>query len=450
MRGKRALNSVLMGFIVSLMFTSLTAFLQQEAAAQESPQSHFRFSHLNWVPTGNPNEVEFEIFQAVRRDGACGPGPFTGPGGLPGIGDICIENQGPTIFEFGDATDTGTVRLEVVSIDVAGNWLYGRVIDPNTGDNWIHTYNGPGPWTAFIDRVARTGLELNNPNSNYRISTLVDLNNPPQPNQSPISTTSPIIQCPVGLCTYPIPAADADGDVLRFRLSTGAESGVNTQPGAGGSNGCANALTIATNTGVVTWDTTGCSLGLYSNSIFIEEKNSATAAAHGHVMVDYLIEVTQNPNQSPHFEVPPMSPSGTNFILQVGDPFSTPVECEDPDGADSVTLGNLGLPAGASVSAQVGTNPGSQTFSFTPLGTGVEIVQFTCQDNNGNNAIPHSYTFNIVSGGGSPVGGTMIPIDTTALIIAGASTNGFWVLSILGIIAVATFTVLRFAKRETV
>ena len=48
----------------------------------------------------------------------------------------------------------------------------------------------------------------------------------------------------------------------------------------------------------------------------------------------------------------------------------------------------------------------------------------------------------------SPVGGKMIPVDTTALLIAGASTNGFWVLSILGAI-VAAFAVIRFGKRDS-
>jgi len=48
------------------------------------------------------------------------------------------------------------------------------------------------------------------------------------------------------------------------------------------------------------------------------------------------------------------------------------------------------------------------------------------------------------------VGGTIIPIDKTALVIAGASTNGFWVLSILVAIAGASFAAIRFAKRDTV
>ena len=435
MKTRTVVTSIMFGIFFTILFSS-TIFSMQQAAALVSPSSHFRFAHLNWNPTGVANEAEFEMFQAVRRDGNCGPGLFTGPGGLPGIGDHCTENQGGTALFFGDGTDTGTVEIEIVALDLVGNWAFGRIVMPGTSDNWTHTYSGPGPWTAQIDSCCRTSAELNNPGSIYRISTLVDLG---IANSSPISTTSPIVQCPVGLCTYPIPTIDADGDVLMYRLSTGAESGVFTQPGAGGSNGCANPLSIDMNTGVVTWDTTGCTLGLYSNSIFIEEKDAVGSAPHGNVMVDYLILVTQNPNLPPKFDVPPMSPSGTNFNVEVGVPFNTPVQCSDPEVADEVLLGNLGLPAGASVSPQVGTNPGSQIFSYTPPAVGVALVLFTCQDNNGNNAIPHSYTFNINE---KTVGGQLLPIDTTALLLAGAQTSAVWILSALAVIGSVAFGAL--------
>lgn len=43
-----------------------------------------------------------------------------------------------------------------------------------------------------------------------------------------------------------------------------------------------------------------------------------------------------------------------------------------------------------------------------------------------------------------PVGGTILPIDTTALLIAGASVNAIWLLPVLAGLAVGVFTLLRF------
>jgi len=43
-----------------------------------------------------------------------------------------------------------------------------------------------------------------------------------------------------------------------------------------------------------------------------------------------------------------------------------------------------------------------------------------------------------------PVAGKVIPIDTTALLIAGFSSNPFWILTMLAITAGASFTLLRF------
>lgn len=44
---------------------------------------------------------------------------------------------------------------------------------------------------------------------------------------------------------------------------------------------------------------------------------------------------------------------------------------------------------------------------------------------------------------GAIVGGEMLSIDTTALLVAGALTNAYWILPMIGGIAGAVFAVTR-------
>ncbi len=445
MKGKRALSLLLMGVIVSLMFTSLTAFLQQQAEAQSSPQSHFRYNHIKWVQSGS-NQATFDFDFAMRRDGCSSPGAFSPGDGFAQVGDICIDNVGASTLFFGDGADTGVIRIRVAQIDVLNNFVFGDVVNLSTCaadaspdginsascGNWVHPYGASGPYTAQINTAARTGTEINNPNGFYTISTLVDFNSPPSNTGSPVSSLPAIVQCPLnGVCQYQVPGVDPDGDNLNYRLSTLAESGVNNQPGALAIGGCSGGTLSISNTGLVTWNTQNCAAGLYSTSLRIEESNTG-GPVHGWSMVDHLIQVTQVVQNPPIFEVPPMSADNTVFNLNVGVPFNTPVECSDADALDILTLGNLGLPGTAAVSAPVGTNPVSQTFSWTPGAgdVGLNLVTFTCQDNTGNNASPHDYTF-IVHLQSNPVGGEMIPLDTTMILLAGTQMTTSWLVPVV-------------------
>ena len=149
-------------------------------------------------------------------------------------------------------------------------------------------------------------------------------------------------------------------------------------------------------------------------------------------MVDYLIQLAVIVSNPPIFDVPPMSPDNTVFFLQVGVPFNTPVQCSDADALDLLTLGNLGLPGTSMVSAPVGTNPVSQTFSWTPgIGdVGPNLVAFTCSDGTGNLANAHDYLLNVQS---QPpvVGGEFIGVDSAALLLAGAQMNAAWMIPVI-------------------
>lgn len=170
------------------------------ATAEFEVLSHFRYGTLSWSPTGNPREVEIRLKAAFRRSaygffgrciGAC-------PGGLPVIGDIIVENQGPTGFAFGDGTiasgPTGTtLRFLVTGFDTSDptnfneHWVIGEALDPATGNIGIrHTYSAPGPFLAYTAvsgttissccRIGQFGLVTLNNRSGlpYPIQTLVE------------------------------------------------------------------------------------------------------------------------------------------------------------------------------------------------------------------------------------------------------------------------------------
>jgi len=435
-----------MGAIVSLLLTSVTATLQQQAEAQVNVVSHFRYNHINWTAGPGTNQATFDFDFAMRRNGCGSPGSFSPGDTFAQVGDICIENVGGSSLDFGDGSSTPTIWIRVTAIDVGNNVAFGNVVEPatcaadgspdgiddTTCTNWVHQYLNPGPFTAEIASVARTGVEINNPNQNYRIATLVDFNSPPANTGSPVSVLPPIVQCPLnGLCTFQVPGVDPDGDNLTFRLSTDPESGILNQPGAGGIGSCTGGTLAISTTGVVSWTTTDCVAGLYSSSLRIEENNPG-AGVHGFVMVDYLIQLATVVSNPPIFDVGPMSPDNTVFFLQIGVPFNTPVQCSDADALDILTLGNLGLPGTSMVSAPVGTNPVSQTFSWTPgIGdVGPNLVTFTCSDGTGNSAMPHDYTLTVQS---QPpvVGGEFLGVDSAALLLAGAQMNAAWMIPVI-------------------
>src|SRR5438552_2150164 len=91
--------------------------------------SHFRYGHYNWHPTGAPNQIDFVLQNAFRRNAnpcvdvttntttAC-----TAPDTFPAVGDVIVEFTGFTTFDFGDASTPagsplGPLYYLVTSID---------------------------------------------------------------------------------------------------------------------------------------------------------------------------------------------------------------------------------------------------------------------------------------------------------------------------------------------
>ena len=394
--------------------------INDDVNVQSPDPGHFRFSHINWRPTGTPNQVEFNVLSAFTRTeyptcidtSTLGSIPCTGPGNLPGVGNVIRETVanghlipgagggvGTELF-FGDGTNSGALLYRVDAINLAENSFVAHAIDPSQpGEKIRHTYLSAGIFTAMINDFSRNAVEENNFVKGYTVSTIVNLS---ISNRSPVSTIAPVIVCPVGLCTFQIPATDADGDTLNFRLSSPAEAcapifcpagSLFVQPG----EGTLQPLTVSS-TGAVTWDTTGfqsapfCNvlfdpLCLYSTSVTIEEIRGASVI--GKVTGDFLINIA-----APSFDVPPTPPNGSTFNIVVGVILPFPVRCSDPNAGDTVTIGTLGLPIDASLSPSVPGNPATRIFAFAPTAVQTVSVTFTCTDTQGNSATPH--TINIV------------------------------------------------------
>lgn len=362
--------------------------------AQPAWASHFRFGHITWKPRPDlaPTSVEFTFVGGFRRSGY----PGSAPDGRPQIGDIIFESIGGTNLNFGDGTSTGILQFRVTAFSATEDWILAKALEPGTTtENVTHQYPSAGNFTAFSASCCRVFSLRNNPSGNYRVETRVDLSF--SGNRSPISSGVPIVQCPQNaICSFSVPAADADSDPLRWRLSTSQEAGPGfVQPGP---PDVPNPLTVDPISGVVTWNTAGTVDGdLWSTQITVEELSGP--GVKGKVAVDFIIRIAATVNNPPRFDVPPTPPDRHTFNVHVGTTLSFTVQASDPDSPDIVTLNHGGLPRGATFPIPPAANPVSTTFSWAPAAAdiGIHIVTLTATDNHGSAAPPTSVTINVTS-----------------------------------------------------
>ncbi|HJZ71795.1 MAG TPA: hypothetical protein VKE51_08640 [Vicinamibacterales bacterium] len=407
------------GLGLSILTTAALAF------PATSEATHFRYGHYTWVPTG-ATSVEFRLQNAFRRDGYLCVNPSTlttvictAPDGHPGIGDVFPEFIGNTRLDFGDGSGTvgsplGPLMYLVTSVDTANNWLFALALDPSSlpaRDTTIsHTYPSAGQYIAFTDSCCRISsvdngnAHINNPDGGYRVQTTVTVGSG---NTAPVSALPPIVICPYpATCSFTIPAADADGDPTRFRLSTASESSsfrpggtcptTFCQPGSSES-GAPNPATVSPS-GMYTWDTTGALLGpagtttLYSTQVTIEDVDS-TGTAKSAVALDFLIQLVPCPAGGcipPTFPAPPVGvPPVCNatFPVSVGGLLTFRVDASDANAGDSVSLNAVGLPPGAVLTPALPTagNPVATSFGWRPslADVGTLVITFSASSQDG-------------------------------------------------------------------
>lgn len=321
--------------------------------------SHFRYGNISWQATGNPNEVEFTIETAWRSSFGAFPNNIS-------IGDA-ISLGGSGNFNFGDGnSNTSSLQATVTSINTTEDWFFGVT-------KLIHTYASTGDFTAFFNSCCRLSNLQNNRDNNYRLETIVNIGSN---NSPPVTSLPPIIALQSGQspATFQFFASDINGDDLQYRLATPSESGGlrNIQP---------TGLSIDANTGEISWNTSGLTIGnLYTVAVVVEDLDAA-GNVKSKTPVDFLIKIVDMVNP-PNF-IAPTPADGTTFDVGVGGTVAFNVAAEDIDGANNtgglVTLNAVGQPAGAVFAPAIPTVPGgnpiSTMFSWTPTLANVGIVQ---------------------------------------------------------------------------
>ena len=351
----------------------------------DDPGSHFRYGTLSWAPTGNPGEVDFRLKAAFRRDSNWGP---------VNIGAIITETQGPTRFNFGDNSSTNTLQFIIIAHSVSENWVIGEMLDPVTGNvGLLHTYSGSGPFTAFLAgfsggdaccRIGQAGFGTTPPLANraggdYPLETIVF---PESDNSSPVSTMVPVVVVQEGSpATFFVPAADPDGDPIRWRLSTDAEAGGGSHPPG---------LNVNPSTGEVFWNNVGLDQTAFWTTQIVIEDLDANGNVKTKTPVDFLLRIVPPP--PPEFPECTINPAGP-LMVAVGSLVSFTVNGTDADQGDVVELNSGGLPAGAIMTPSlpiIGPFSGvSSTFSWTPTATqaGTYVVIFSATDQTGRQGL---------------------------------------------------------------
>lgn len=379
-------------------------------ATSSAHATHHRYGHISWTPGANPNEVNFVIHNAWRRNqGVCidpntgGIIGCTGPGGLPGVGDIHRQGVSSPSFVFGDGTTfstAGGILHVVTSIDEVNNWYFGTAVDHTKFPAVIpvisKTYANPGSYLASFQDCCRISgssfpnRHINNPDRTTRIQTTVNIGE----NGAPLALIPPVVLCGINtVCNFNVAAAAPAGQTLRYRLA-GPSDIFNFAFDHPGPPHAPNAASIDPNTGVYSWDTTGASLGgvdpstwnvLYSTQVVIEGLDAAGVVVSTSA-VDFMIRLVPVVGTPPEIS---QGPCGQILNINVGSPLMFTVEAFDDPG-DMVTLNVVGLPVGAMMTPTLPTsgNPVTSDFSWTPGPgqVGTHIVTFSATDQLGQAA----------------------------------------------------------------
>jgi PKD repeat protein len=241
-------------------------------------------------------------------------------------------------------------------------------IGPITYDYWSN-----GPFNAYAAGCCRIEGLGNPNNTSYRLQTRVGFS---VANSTPVSSLPPVVEAPTRTpdFSFQIPATDAEGDALTFRLAHGSESSIWYPP---------TGLTVSS-TGVVRWDTTRTISGqLWAVQVIIEERRNGVLI--GSSPVDFLLQITGDSGSPPNCMPPPQS----RYTVLAGRTLEFTVGTQDPDAWDSVMLEASNLPWDATLQPELplqGPSGISTTFSYLPSMWDVGAVftpTFTVTDTQG-------------------------------------------------------------------
>lgn len=422
---------------------------------------NYRGGDLQWVVAGQTSgAVRFTLTMNWKRSSLVGqcvdtvgaPTPCSRMDGAPASGDVFTvpTAHGRTVLDFGDGTQSQQLFFLALSTSLTRDNVVGQAsVKPRIKSATIlHLYPAdPVSFVAAVRDSARipdegaSGLNnhINNPGRGYALESVVNFQNN---NDSPAYGGGHLFKLKLGTVNqFALHVSDPDRDLLQWRLATQSEAGDSgfLHPGP---PFAPNALTIDPVTGIVTWDTTGATLGagqftLYSTQLVVEDVNpklpfcidacdvtlekrlldcqqnapdpeacvleahaihgvcvtgceTTLGGAKSSVPIDLLLEMVFVSKTSPVIRVSNGARCRTLLFVDAGDTVTFDVTATDADPGDIVTMEALGLPAGATMTPALPAtgNPIVSSFSWTPTAAdeGLHVLTFQGTDLAGRQA----------------------------------------------------------------
>jgi hypothetical protein len=313
--------------------------------------SHYRYGNISWSRVNSSTRtITVTVTQAWRRS-------FFG---TINVGSTATG----TALDFGDGTSTNAV-ITATSVNVTDDWFYGSF-------TVTHTYAGAATsFTLSYSNCCRISTLQNNADGNFSSVSVVNL--VAGNTGSPVSSTPPIINLPIGqaAAAFNIPATDPDGGPLTFGLATLAQTGATNPAGL--------AISAAGN---ATFDTQGKVAGQLWQGAFV-----ITDASGSNTIVDFMMLMVAA-NTPPIFDYSITPANNSVFNINPGQNINFGIKALDVDVGSTVTLSAVGLPTTNytfTPSLPTTANPVSTLFSFTPSAAqlGIYIITFTATRNGG-------------------------------------------------------------------
>lgn len=361
--------------------------------AQDAFATHFRYGTMTWS-TPNPAQPNIVVvrFDAAFRwsfpwghnsVNACTftpPSPNTvGTGSCPALNAVLgangsignITSSVPVSVNGGPSTTAFPINNFVVtSISPSEDWMTG------TFQFTLNLGSSTNVELVFQNCCRISSLQGNNSDRDYILRTGITVRNPI--NRPPVSASLPVIRVPFNTnAQFLLPAFDADGHAMTFRISTAAESGLVTPAPPG--------LSIHPTTGQVSWLTVpsqGIVLGaLYATQFRISDSVGATT------VVDVMLTPVNAVGPPPTVRVNGVAADAVFNVVR-NNPISFNVSATSAN-ATPITLQSSGLPIGAAMSPSLPTQSVSgnvsSTFAWTPTGNqvGSFVINYSAIDGNG-------------------------------------------------------------------
>ena len=168
---------------------------------------------------------------------------------------------------------------------------------------------------------------------------------------------------------FQVPFADPDLEGMTVSLASTAQSGLNDNAPTGVGVGATD-LTVSS-TGLITWDTTGTSVGQkYALQLRVDENDSANS-----VPVDFIIEITDSAGT----QNGPPSVDGASFTLEVGDVLAHTVTGSDdgnPNPPGSLTWDPINNITGPQTVSNATFDVNTQLLSWDTTGFAIGTYTF--------------------------------------------------------------------------